>query len=370
MKILYVDPYAGELLRGEKVASGGASVDVSSYLRGFAEIDNIEPVLVTRVKDGIGKTNSVQDIKIIQSLLLTSSPLVFVCKSIPLLYRTIKKEKPDIITMKCAGALTGILALICRLLKTPFLYQVANDFEVDDRVKTKLKFFSYLLFKTALKIATFIRCQNDYQYTKLKQLYPNKKIMKVHNACSFELNLSPEKTKEENIIAWIGIIQDQKNLPALKEIAIRLPHLTFKIAGKVPPPEILSNKTRAAVSELEELNNVMFLGHLERAHIKNLLDESKALICTSHFEGFPNIFLESWARGTPVITFDWINPDLIITKYNLGKIAKDVEDLIKILGIHCSEPISIDYQKHLSSYVKNNHTGKILAKDLLQLLLL
>jgi len=41
------------------------------------------------------------------------------------------------------------------------------------------------------------------------------------------------------------------------------------------------------------------------------------VINTSNFEGFPNIFLEAWATGVPVISLN-VDPGNVIKKRRLG----------------------------------------------------
>ena len=110
-------------------------------------------------------------------------------------------------------------------------------------------------------------------------------------------------------------------------------------------------ETKNVLTELKQTTNVEFVGYLKRGEIKSFLSKSIALLNTSFNEGFSNTFLEAWALGVPVITTQNVNPDEIVNKYNLGKVANGYDqlpDLIKLiiaydnteynkLALHCYE---------------------------------
>ena len=153
-------------------------------------------------------------------------------------------------------------------------------------------------------------------------------------------------------IAWLGIFQYQKNLPALLRIVKLNPHLKFQIAGKHSIN--CDRETESILKILEQQKNVKLIGYKRRDQVHMFLSESYALLNTSHYEGFSNTFLESFASGTPVISL-MANPDNILTKYKLGfvinenQVGKICDKLIK------DESFYREFELKVKKYLTQNH---------------
>jgi glycosyltransferase involved in cell wall biosynthesis len=80
--------------------------------------------------------------------------------------------------------------------------------------------------------------------------------------------------------------------------------------------------TGARIANLE-----LFRG-LPRPKVLEELDRTKALVSTSAKEGMPNVFLEAWARGIPVISLDY-DPDGRIVADRLGVVAGGSIDTLR-----------------------------------------
>lgn len=95
-------------------------------------------------------------------------------------------------------------------------------------------------------------------------------------------------------LLFAGRLAAEKNLDAILEAAARCPQLQFSIAGDGP--------LRAKVEEAaERLNNLHYLGWLDRDALREQIDAHDTLLLPSHFESFGTIALEAMARERLVL---------------------------------------------------------------------
>ena len=238
---------------------------------------------------------------------------------------------------------------------------ITNDVYVDDRINIKLKKYNIMLHLFALTGVDAVFCQNNYQYRKMKKKYPNKPVFRITNPYfSFKGNQENEGIKPREYIAWMGIFQSQKNIPALLRIVLNNPLHKFQIAGS--DGSVMDKKTQLAVVKLKECQNVQFVGYLTRDKVQTFFSNAIVLLNTSHYEGFSNTFLEAFSVGTPVISLR-VNPDKILTKYNLGFIVNENEigDKINYLIANYRKN---DMGKRIIKYLNDNHNYESLSKTL------
>jgi glycosyltransferase involved in cell wall biosynthesis len=117
-----------------------------------------------------------------------------------------------------------------------------------------------------------------------------------------------------------------KQLELLLDVAEELHDLEFDVVGD-------GNRESAYVQRLlsraKSMPNIQLHGKIPHAEVHQFYRRAAVLVCTSHLEGFPNVFLEAWSHGLPVVST--VDLDNLIVDKEIGVIAQDVRGLT--LGI-------------------------------------
>lgn len=246
--------------------------------------------------------------------------LRFFYKKLPSLINALRNSDAHYVYFSTPGPFVGILILALIGTKKKIILRISSDIFTENRVKNKFNFLNYLFFKSTFKNANVIICQNDFQYKNLLSKFPDK-VFKLSNPYFGNLTSNPLPLSERKYIAWIGNIRYEKNIPLLLDIAIMMKDFKFVIAGKVL--NHINPELKNTFRKLINLPNVRFIGFVNQSEITEILRKTTFLLNTSHYEGFSNTYLESFAVGTPVIVPHQNNPDDIVTKFDLGAVYKD-----------------------------------------------
>jgi glycosyltransferase involved in cell wall biosynthesis len=198
--------------------------------------------------------------------------------------------------------------------------------------------------KHVLPFANKIIAQSEGMYIDLKKLLKvkEKQLITIHNpAVLFSINGKNKlsNTAKKNEFLFIGRLNQQKGLESMLEalkIAVAK-NSTVKLVIVGDGPEKF--KLERIVSKHKLKDFVLFEGYQELTLPYFL--KAKATLLTSHFEGFPNVLVESIAAGTPVVSFDCPSgpKDIIVPGVNGVLVPHlDIESFAKtILAIANSE---------------------------------
>jgi len=280
----------------------------------------------------------------------------------PFLTSVIEEFRPDYVYQGAAGAITGLVALLARRHGFRFVHRLANDADVDPRMRRRMRTATRICYAYGLRKASAVLCQTGYQSSQLRQRHPEKPTLKIYNP--IWLAEIPEGCTESDgeYVAWLGLFQRQKDLPALLSVARSLPDLRFALAGRAVGR--VDAGTRSALAELRQLPNVDFVGYLRRAEVHAFLGRAHALISTSRFEGFPNTYLEAWSVGTPVVTLKSADPDGVVEREGLGAVGDTTDELLPALQGIVDAGRRGPVNGRCLEYVRREHDAMVLSTRL------
>ena len=247
---------------------------------------------------------------------------------LPQLYRCLKAQKADIYYCRMRDYLHIFAYLAAKKAKSKFILSMASDL---DALGFGMRFKYYYLanpggvwwFLNSILneiIHPWLRRNSDIvfvQHEGQKEILRQKHISSIVFKNLIDLTKIPVISNPvHDDFVYVGWLDRRKGFAEFFELVEKSPMHTFKVIG---PPR---DKTGYFYYEkLKSLPNVILLGGLSHSDTLYHIANSKALISTSPMEGFPNIFIEAWSCGIPVISL-YFDPGGVIRREDLGYVAE------------------------------------------------
>jgi glycosyltransferase involved in cell wall biosynthesis len=142
---------------------------------------------------------------------------------------------------------------------------------------------------------------------------------------SFAESAAPSTSAPEAFF-WVGRLDQYKQPLRYVELAESMPDARFWMVARRLDPERSGGSPGAShdtALEQEVYERAARLPNLDlleqRPHhaAMELVERSVAVVNTGRAEGMPNLFLEAWARGIPVLSYEF-DPDSRIAQEGLG----------------------------------------------------
>lgn len=276
-------------------------------------------------------------------------------------FRTLNEVDADVYYESPAGALTGLTAAFCRWKNKKFIFRVASDVDCIPGRQLIKHWRDRKLFEYGLRRADVVAVQSQHQADLLVRHY---------DLASHIVNMVLDAPTEslhgprDIDVLWISNIKHVKRPDRLLAIARRLPDVRFTMIGGVVQDE-QSLYTETA-QEAARLSNVDFLGQVPYDVVNEHVARSRVLLNTSDIEGFPNTFLQAWARKVPVVSY--FDPDGIIQAERLGFRPDDEADMCDALQKLLSDKTErIDIGEKAHAFVLTRYSAESAAKRYLEL---
>jgi|SRR5882672_11339128 len=226
--------------------------------------------------------------------------LRFLHPRLTLMWRALREVDADVYYQRSSAVWTGIVAAFARRHGKGSIYAGASDRDFE-RGAEQIRFArDRWIYRRGLAAVDAIVAQNRAQRDACRQHYGREAVLIP--SC-YELPGSAAPGNGDRVL-WVGTIHDQKRPELLLEMARRLPHRRFVVVGGPSPrgERFQAGYYESIRDRASALSNVEFTGFLPLAQVEPWFDRARVLVCTSVYEGMPNVFLQAWARGVPVVS--------------------------------------------------------------------
>jgi len=276
------------------------------------------------------------------------------------LYRSLKEQQADIYYCRILDFRNELSFWAARKVKAKFVISLASDLEALNFVMRWKNYYSVnlhglwsilsmianeLIYPGLIRKADLVLVQHEGQKNILQQkhieslVFPNLYYGTVNHV---------HQTHSSEYFVYVGSLNKRKGFSEFFELVKKAPVHSFVVIGQ--PTDKFAKKY---YEELKSFRNVNLLGRLSHSDTLKHIANSKAMISTSPLEGFPNVFLEAWASGVPVISL-YVDPGDIIKRENLGKVTDGSID--KMLQAMNNVKNTNEFAKKAKLYVEHNHT--------------
>ena len=276
------------------------------------------------------------------------------------LYKALRKIKPDIFVTRVLNPLLPIYGFLCKLLDIKLIYFCAHDWEIKSRPDKRIHGWRWRLFWIGIHLTDKLFVQNKYQLEGFKRLllWGRGKVIINRNLPLMQPveHIEPN----EGYFTWIGSYRPHKRPEWVIELAEKLPQHKFEV--------IVDVKHRTKVGEIFKnaaatLENFTYVPGAAREELIEIYRRSKAILITSEGEGFPNVAIEAWSQGRPVISTT-NNALLDFEDGQSVSIASKLDDFIELI----SETDQLEWarygEKSLELFRREYNVDKIVSQFL------
>lgn len=269
-------------------------------------------------------------------------------------YRFLRVERPDWWQWQGASHWWGPAALVAKLVQVRTIFSAMHDRDIHPRQALMRRSRWWILYVWALTWADRIFVQHGEQLSQLAP-YLRAKASILPGIVGQANSVKPHSQRGQ-YVAWVGVLRLVKRPDLLLEVARKMPNTPFVVCGGPSTHGTPSGYSEGIMKELRALKNVKCLGHVPPERTLQIIADAAMLLSTSDGEGFPSVFLEAWAFGTPVVSLK-IDPDRVIQKKKLGTVTNTVDKAVEAIQTLMNSPgIREEMAIRARQHVAKNHS--------------
>ena len=261
----------------------------------------------------------------------------------------------------CQWALSGIAGvLVKKWRKKPLVISLRGE----DLKALKSKLMRPV-FKWIIKHADWVTSNNEFHINQVKHMAKGVSVIR-NGVDTTVFRIRPKQRmrkklnlpQKKSLVLFVGWLVERKGvqylLDAIPEVVQRHKEVAFLIIGEGNLYDILAQKA--------EKNNVRqcvhFLGKKSQAQVAEYMAAADIFVLPSLYEGMPNVVMEAFASGLPVVATDVCGTaELVQHKVNglLVRSEKSHELAQSILTLLKDKQLAVKYSKAALQTITKQH---------------
>lgn len=274
-------------------------------------------------------------------------------------FRFLRKERPDWLYWRCASHWLGPLVRVARWANVRSIFAAAYDTDVHPREALVRRRRWWPIYAWGLAQVDRVFLQHAGQLAELP-LHLRSKAYLIPSIAGIRPAAQPHKERQ-NYVAWVATLRQDKRPELLIEIASRARDTYFVVCGGMSNFKSSEHYAASIVEAFRRLPNVTYLGQVDAEKAQKVIAEAAVFLSTSDIEGFPNTFLQAWACGTPVVSFQ-IDPGHVIERHGLGVVAGTIDVAIThIKRLMASSDLRDEIARRAQGYIAQHHSENMIV---------
>jgi glycosyltransferase involved in cell wall biosynthesis len=249
------------------------------------------------------------------------------------IYSALARADADVYYQRNAGMVTGIVANFARRNRRVFIYGAGSDTDFSFQKVLIDGTRDRTMYMHGLRRAHGVVVQNSVQYD-AAEASVKAPVVVIPNGV---LPVEPSMSKGHGPVLWAGGLRPVKRPDLFMELARRFPEREFVMVGGGTSVEA------AYAADIEQqarsIPNLRLTGWLPNPEVTRWISRASAVVNTSEFEGFPNVYLEAWNYGVPVVAFNDV--DGLLANEGLGALCSGLDDLEQKLRALLDDPVAM-----------------------------
>jgi len=362
-RVCFVERHAASLFTSHNDRSEIGGAEIQQYLLAREFLNRGLSVSFILKSNSTINGSEIDGVKLIESYGSTEGVRFVraVYPRLPKLWRALVEADADLYYLRGARDIASVVAHFCQLNRRKFFHAIAHD---DDCswVALRRQGLRRFVYVHGLRRATNVLAQTSVQQRLLLENFGVRAEL-VRNIMPVpDIALSASGGGLRRVL-WVGTIAPTKRPELLLAIAGRFPNIQFDMIA--PWKRRNSRYCEEILRRTKEVPNVRHIPFVPFSEIGAYYSNADAVLVTSAAEGFPNVLLQAWSYGKPVIsTYD---PDGVIAQRGLGFDATTEQECTEAIERIQSGSIDLrTYSQRARGYVEQFHspqgiTGKLLS---------